>query len=129
MEAILHYVAQPSIAARVREAVEKNDLDGARTAIRTFKANPQNAYASAERDINLLGYELMGEKKLDLAVEVFKLNVEAYPESWNVYDSLAEAYMNRGDRELAIRYCEKTLELNPDNSGARAALAKLKAEK
>jgi hypothetical protein len=129
MEAILHYVAQPSIAARVREAVEKNDLDGARTAIWTFKANPQNAYASAERDINLLGYELMGEKKLDLAVEVFKLNVEAYPESWNVYDSLAEAYMNRGDRELAIRYCEKTLELNPDNSGARAALAKLKAEK
>jgi tetratricopeptide (TPR) repeat protein len=94
-----------------------------------FKASPQNAYARAERDLNVLGYELMGQKKLDLAVEVFKLNVEAYPDSFNVYDSLAEAYMNCGDRELAIKNYEKSLEVNPKNFGAAAALAKLKAGK
>jgi hypothetical protein len=39
-------------------------------------------------------------------VEVLKLNVEAYPDSFNVYDSLAEAYMNRGDRDgwMGTRY-------------------------
>jgi hypothetical protein len=129
MEATLHYVPQPSISAQVRGAVERKDLDAARAAIRAFKANPQNAYASAERDLNLLGYELMDQKKLDLAVEVLKLTVEAYPDSFNVYDSLAEAYMNRGDRELAIKNYEKSLELNPKNLGAVAALAKLKAGK
>ena len=77
----------------------------------------------------MLGDELMGQKKLDLAVEVFKLNVEEYPDSSNVYGSLGEAYMNRGDRELAIKNYQKSLELNPKNFGAAAALAKLKAGK
>ncbi len=129
MEAILHYTPQRSISAQVRDAVERNDIEATRRAISQFKANPQNAYVSAERDLNTLGYELMGQKKLDLAVEVFKLNVEAYPGSFNVYDSLAEAYMNRGDRELAIKNYEKSLELNPKNFGAVAALEKLKAGK
>ena len=61
----------------------------------------------------MLGYELIGEKRLDLAVEVFKLNVEAYPDSFNLYDSLVEAYMNRGDRDLAIKNYEKSLEVKP----------------
>ena len=61
----------------------------------------------------MLGYELMGEKRLDLGVEVFRLHVEAYPYSSNAYDSLAEAYKNRGERELAIKNYEKSLELNP----------------
>ena len=60
---------------------------------------------------------------------VFKLNVEAHPDSSNVYDSLAETYMNRGERDLAIKNYEKSLELNPKNLAAAAALAKLSAEK
>jgi len=129
MEAILRYVPQSSISEQVRGAVERKDSDAARAAIRAFKANPQNAYVTAERDINTLGYELMGQKKLDLAVEVFGLNVEAYPDSSNVYDSLAEAYMNRGDRALAIKNYEKALELDPKRFGTEAALGKLKAKK
>ena len=129
MEAILHYTPQTSISEQVREAVERNDRDAARAAIRAFKANPQNAYVTAERDINTLGYELMGQGKLDLAVEVFKLNVEAYPDSSNVYDSLAEAYKNRGDRELAIKNYEKALELDPKRFGTETALGKLRSKK
>jgi tetratricopeptide (TPR) repeat protein len=108
---------------------ETTAAEAARAAIRRFKANPQNAYVRAERDLNLLGYELMGQKKLDLAVGVFKLNVEVYPDSFNVYDSLAEAYLIRGDRELAIKNYQTSLELNPKNFGAAAALATLKAGK
>ena len=60
----------------------------------------------------------MGEDDLDGALKVFLLNVELFPESSNVYDSLAEAYMNRGETRLAIQYYEKSLELNPNNTNA-----------
>jgi Flp pilus assembly protein TadD len=68
------------------------------------------------------------DKKLGEAIAVFKLNVELYPGSWNVYDSLAEAYMNNGDKELAIANYEKSLALNPENANGAAMLKKLKGD-
>jgi cytochrome c-type biogenesis protein CcmH/NrfG len=59
------------------------------------------------------------------AIEIFKLNVEAYPQGFNTYDSLGEAYMVNGDKELAIQNYKKSLELNPQNSNATAMLKKL----
>ena len=44
-----------------------------------------------------MGYRLMGTGKLKDAIEIFRLNVELYPESANAYESLGEAYMNSGD--------------------------------
>jgi cytochrome c-type biogenesis protein CcmH/NrfG len=58
---------------------------------------------------------------------MFQLNVELYPQSWNVYDSLGETYMNNGDRDLAIQNYKKSLELNPDNSNGKEMLKKLEA--
>ena len=55
-----------------------------------------------EDDVNTLGYQLLNGGKIDDAIEVFKKNTELYPESWNVWDSLAEGYMNKGDKQLAI---------------------------
>ena len=57
---------------------------------------------------------------------MFKLNVLAYPESANTYDSLGEAYMVNGDKELAIQNYNRSLELNPDNQNAVEMLKKLK---
>jgi tetratricopeptide (TPR) repeat protein len=59
------------------------------------------------------------------AIALFKINVEFYPKSSNVYDSLAEAYMTNGDKDLAIENYKKSLELNPQNSNAREMLKKL----
>jgi D-alanyl-D-alanine-carboxypeptidase/D-alanyl-D-alanine-endopeptidase len=56
------------------------------------------------------------------------LNVEAYPASYNTYDSLGEAYMANGDKELAIRSYKKSLELYPKNTNAVEMLKKLAAE-
>ncbi len=60
-------------------------------------------------------------------IEIFKLNGEAFPQSSNVYDSLGEAYMINGDKELAIKNYEKSVELNPQNTGGIEMLKKLKA--
>jgi tetratricopeptide (TPR) repeat protein len=63
--------------------------------------------------------------KLPEAIAYFKLNVEFYPKSWNVYDSLAEAYMANGEKELAIANYKKSLELNPKNTNGAGMLKKL----
>jgi hypothetical protein len=81
-----------------------------------------------EGQLNTLGYTLLREKKYAEAIRIFQLNVEAYPQSGNVYDSLGEGYMNAGDKPLAIANYRKSLELNPKNSGAVAMLQKLGAQ-
>jgi len=60
------------------------------------------------------------------AIEIFKLNVEAYPQSYNTWDSLGEAYMIAGNKELAISSYEQSVKINPNNSRGIEALNKLK---
>jgi hypothetical protein len=72
-----------------------------------------------ESDMNSTGYQLLGRGEIREAIKAFTVNAEAYPASWNVWDSLAEACMVGGDNELALRYYRKSVELNPGNQGAR----------
>jgi len=78
--------------------------------------------------MNALGYEYLFSKKVDEAIAVFKMNVEAFPESWNTYDSLGEAYAAAGEKEPAIRNYEKSVQLNPNSQSGIEALKKLKAK-
>jgi 3-oxoadipate enol-lactonase len=79
-----------------------------------------------ETRMNILGYQYLQAGKTKDAIKLFKLNVLAYPESANTYDSLGEAYMVNGDKELAIQNYNKSLELNPDNQNAVEKLKQLK---
>ncbi|NUM80078.1 serine hydrolase [bacterium] len=79
-----------------------------------------------EHVLNIKGYDLLSEKKYDEAIAVFIMNVFAYPESANAYDSLGEAYMNKGDKTLAIKNYEKSLELDPHNGNAKDMLKELR---
>ena len=86
-------------------------------------------YNFSEQEINSLGYMLLRDEKIEEAVEIFKLNVSEHPESWNVYDSLGEAYMNLGENELAIKNYQKSLEMNPNNENGKDKLKKLGVKK
>lgn len=83
----------------------------------------------SERVLNRLGYKLLGEEHVEEAIAVLQLNVEAYPDAANPYDSLGEAYMVWGDKELAIANYRRSLELDPSNTNAVAMLEKLGASK
>lgn len=86
-----------------------------------------NAPLFGESAINRLGYKFLQQKSQPrTAIEIFELNTELHPESWNVWDSLAESHMVAGDRERAIEFYEKSLELNPENDNAREKLAELR---
>jgi tetratricopeptide (TPR) repeat protein len=79
-----------------------------------------------ERSINAAGYRMLAVKKTGEAIRLFQLNAELHAESSNVYDSLGEAYMDNGDKELAIQNYQKSLELDPRNGNATDRLKKLK---
>jgi CubicO group peptidase (beta-lactamase class C family) len=99
-------------------------IDGYRKIKQAMPANP----TVSEDRLNNLGYNLLRQKKLPESLALFKLNVEFYPNGWNTYDSLAEAYMTNGDKELAIANYKKSLELNPQNSNGREMLKKLQGQ-
>jgi len=65
--------------------------------------------------MNNLGYQLMGAGKMNDAIAVFKSNVERYPHSANVYDSLAEAYEKAGKLDLARPNYERAVQLGTQN--------------
>ena len=107
------------------ELLNSGKIDEALDAYRQIKKDqPENAAVSEAR-FNGLGYGFLRAKKLHEAIAYFKLNAELYPNSWNVYDSLAEAYMTNGEKELAIANYKKSLELNPKNNNAVEMLKKL----
>ena len=72
-----------------------------------------------ERSFNSLGYQLIREKQYENAIRVFKINVALYPESDNVYDSLADAYARKGDSLEAFNNYKKALEYNSGNRRAK----------
>ena len=72
-----------------------------------------------ENDVNTLGYQLLGGGKFDDAIEIFRKNTELYPESWNVWDSLGEGYMNKGETKLAVENYTKALGMAPEDQHSR----------
>lgn len=67
--------------------------------------------ATAERSLNNIGYQLLSEEKPELAVAVFELMVEIFPDSPNAYDSMADGYEAAGQKERAIRFSKMALEM------------------
>ena len=93
-----------------------------------LKENKEKDYNFKENQLNTLGYQLLQAGLNKQAIEIFKLNVEQFPKSFNVYDSLGEGYMIAGDKKNAIKNYEKSLKLNPDNANAKQMLDQLNSK-
>jgi len=93
------------------------------------KRKSNSTPAIAEDQINSIGYRLLySAKKVPEAIAVLKMNTEDFPESANTYDSLGEAYSVAGEKELAIKNYEKSVELNPKSQSSLDALKKLRGQ-
>ena len=84
------------------------------------------APADPEAATNFAGYQLLEAGKVQEAIEILTINVKLFPQSWNAYDSLGEAYAKAGNTELALQNYTRSVELNPKNETGLAALKKLK---
>lgn len=88
------------------------------------KTNPDD-YNFGEGQLVTFGYYLLGKGLTKEAIKLFDLYVKEFPEAWNAYDCLAEAYMNDGNKELARKLYKKSLKLNPQNTNAVDQMKKL----
>jgi Flp pilus assembly protein TadD len=119
------YDPRKSIAETLSATITSGGIDQAVKQYHDLKAVTPTTYDFDESELNGLGYQLIRAKNFKDAIRIFQLNVEAYPHSSNVYDSLGEAYMDDGDKTQAIANYQKSLQLNPKNRGAVAMLKKL----
>jgi tetratricopeptide (TPR) repeat protein len=114
-----------SIAETLFATVASGGIDAAARQYHDLKATGPATYNFDEDELNALGYKLMAARKFKEAIGILQLNVQAYPQSSNVYDSLAEAYMDDGDKPQAIANYRKSVELNPNNRNAIRTIQKL----
>ena len=95
---------------------------------RRLKAGNNAMYDFSENELNTLGYQLFNQERTKDAIEIFKLNVEMFPQASNPYDSLGEAYLKDGQKELALANYKKSVELNPGNAGAVQVIKRIEGK-
>lgn len=115
-------IPKKSIAETIGKLLIVKDVKTALEQYHKLKANNYDEYIFQESELNYLGYMLLSEGKVKQAIEIFKLNTKEYPNEFNTYDSLGEAYLINGEEELAKKNYKKSLELNPDNTNATKIL-------
>jgi CubicO group peptidase (beta-lactamase class C family) len=108
-----------------RELLDEGRIDEAINAYRKIFSENKNDPYLAENRLNMMGYQYMYKEMYNQSIAILLLNTEFYPESPNCFDSLGEAYMNSGNKELAIENYKKVLELNPESQNAKDKLDKL----
>ncbi len=119
------FAAHTSIAETLSFTIAHEGILAAAKQYQWLKVVAQDHYSFRESELDDLGYQLIRSGRIADAILMFQLNVDAYPKSGNVYDSLGEAYMDSGDKARAIANYTRSLQLNPANANAADALHEL----
>lgn len=114
-----------ALARTLLPTLERDGIEAAVAQYRAIKSGQADRYDLGEGVLNQIGYQLLGSGKVDDAIAIFKLNVEAFPGASNLHDSLGEAYAAKGEKQLAIKSYARSLELDPTNANAVTRLAEL----
>lgn len=122
----LSRVGKESITPAIERLVRSGDLDAARTRFAAMRGPEAASYFVEESELITLGYALIRERKLAEAKTVFTMATEAFPSSWNAWDSLGEACAMAGDYEVAKAHYAKSVELNPRNENGKEWLSRIR---
>jgi tetratricopeptide repeat protein len=119
---------QMSAAQAMFRALEQEaDQPGLQDILAQFGAD-DSEYFFMEGEINGHAYRFLQTQRAEQAVAMFRINVDLYPDSWNVYDSLGEGLLALGERDEAIAMYEKALEINPESQPTMEALANIRGQ-
>ncbi|WP_026450339.1 serine hydrolase [Aequorivita capsosiphonis] len=121
-----HDLPKKSLAKSLYNEIINNNLKAGLVFYEKNKDSKE--YSLNEDEMNSTGYSLLQAGKKKEAEAIFKLNMEAFPKSSNVYDSYAEVLMEQGKNDLAIANYKKSIELNPANQNGIDMLKKLGVE-
>jgi tetratricopeptide (TPR) repeat protein len=95
--------------------LKEKGIEAALAQYTDIKAKNLPDYDLGQGELNQLGYVLLRNGRVEDAIAIFNANVEAFPQAWNVYDSLGEAYAAKGQKALAIKNYAQSIQLNPEN--------------
>jgi CubicO group peptidase (beta-lactamase class C family) len=123
--------ALPKIPGTVwlAKRTDEISMDSAVVEYRSLVNTAGPDYDFAENFLNSYGYVLLDKNKTPDAIKVFQLNAALYPNSFNVFDSLADGYEKAGDKSGAIAACKKALSIDPGNEYMRSRLMALEKNK
>lgn len=114
-----------SLARKYGSTLMQEGIDRAVSVFNELKTDSAHYYVS-ENEMNLLGYDLLFQaNKKQYSLETFKINTLIFPNSFNVYDSYAEALNANGKREEAIMMYQKSIAMNPKNEGGKEMLKRI----
>ncbi len=114
---------------QVSPAIARQGVNAAEEHYQKLTAKFGYTILMPEQLMNSIGYALMGDGKMDEAIKAFKINVERFPGSANVYDSLAEAYEKSGKLELARPNYEKAIQIGTKNNDPNLPIYKTNFER
>lgn len=127
IQAILYN--KPYKMPKISMAITLQDIiseKGLAAGLQKFKElQKSEKYAIKEGELNDVGYQFLQFDKINEAIEIFKINVDAFPKSGNAYDSLGEAYLKSGNKELAIQNYKKSVALDPKNENGIKVLEEI----
>ncbi|MEP7255196.1 MAG: tetratricopeptide repeat protein, partial [Ferruginibacter sp.] len=121
----LQLLPKRSAAEVLYNTIVTDGIPAAITKATEIKEKPER-FDADEGELNDFGYKLMNDSKLNEAIVMFTILVQAFPESANGFDSLGEAYMKAGDKADAIKNYQKSLELDSKNENAKKMIEKIK---
>ena len=106
------------------EYLEEGNIDKALESYLAIKKNDSLDETIKENYFNKLGYKKLRNKEYDKALAIFKINMELYPNSANVYDSYADALKQKGDTLQAIVFYKKSIAIDSGNKRAKRFIEK-----
>lgn len=124
-------IPKPEASIELMRKIKTTSLDEGIMYYKKVLSADRNGYLfkGLENSLNALAYNYLSGGDVIAAIKVFQLNVEAFPKSANVYDSLGEAYYLNKQYSLALQQYKKSLELDPGNENAKNKIDELMHKK
>ncbi|WP_422083032.1 serine hydrolase [Ulvibacterium sp.] len=116
---------KPSIGVKLQNIMDTLGIEAAISNYWDLKKNKAEEFDFTEGQLSKLGHRYLKKKEMEKALAIFKLNIEAFPNSSNVYASYGKAQLKHGDKETSIINYKKAVELNPGNLEAIKNLTEL----
>lgn len=106
---------KPMLSLKIATIIDVQGVDEAWAYFNKIKRDSLDFYDASENSFNNLGYSYLNDN-LEASLAVFKMNIELYPEAFNVYDSYGEALLKAGNKEEGIANYKKSIKINPGNT-------------
>lgn len=122
----VYKMPKKSIAQFLGQKMDSLKIDDFITLYSTLKKTKSDEVDFENEDnLNSMGYGLLNQKRIDDAIKIFQLNIQLFPTSANVYDSMGDAYYNKGDFAAALINFKKSLTLDPKNDNAKQMIEEI----